>query len=703
MSNMPTTSKRLAESNTKEQGDIDTPMEPEGSSTPASHSAAASAPGNEGDSTKKVAPRKRRRGKEDGDGIEESAAQKKRTRLMSPNHSEKDEPNDMEMKDGEEDNEANSEEEEMQMKDAVRRSSEKGKVEPKKTSMTVKKPVGSKSTTVKKRGTPSLNQKKASKTEASGEDMAVPNSRVIIDKSAPAVLKEKESGAQVKLGKSRDDKSDENGSSAKEDAKEGKFQKETECPRLVLESSPSLLEKPILWFLFFLLLHGVAYGLFPGISPMPFLVDTSTQALKIYKKVYFSVVASQKKKIVNQTIMHQIIKEERERHEQKKKWINQLREVQQQLDSESIQLAKDTQTIEDDLNVIKSRVEERKFPVLELRDSLDLLEKYLNASLPGNVKPSPDNLLKIRQALSEGDKGKLIDITSVALWEIPPVPDKCGDGSDDLLLETANENDAMLFSVVVPERLKDWQEAVDRLVSSSTNDVLNNIELEKEIQYWLQSDIKESVEWDRSILQIAVGNASELLTVNMEEKGVKSGGETLVKDAILAEIQDRLEIDIADHTGEIDYASLRNGAYIIRKGPRATSRSLIQSLPFFNRVLSFTGLRFYGYGAEAALTPTDPPDALGQCWAFQNEETAAKKKMTSLHSTQEFSRGSFATLTVRLAKPVYVHSVVIEHPPLEVANRMESAVRIFRVIGYEDVMANEDAYELGRFEYKLGK
>ena len=76
------------------------------------------------------------------------------------------------------------------------------------------------------------------------------------------------------------------------------------------------------------------------------------------------------------------------------------------------------------------------------------------------------------------------------------------------------------------------------------------------------------------------------------------------------------------------------------------------------------GLRFYGHGPEAALTPTDPPDALGQCWSFLSEETVAKKRRKP-KSARDFTRGSVATLAVTLPKPIYVNSIAIEHPPLE--------------------------------------
>lgn len=79
------------------------------------------------------------------------------------------------------------------------------------------------------------------------------------------------------------------------------------------------------------------------------------------------------------------------------------------------------------------------------------------------------------------------------------------------------------------------------------------------------------------------------------------------------------------------------------------------------------------------------------------------KKRKKSRAAQDFSRGSAATLAVRLARPAYIHSVVIEHPPKEITDRIQSAIRAFRIVGYEDDLATKGSYELGRFEYKIGK
>jgi hypothetical protein len=180
-------------------------------------------------------------------------------------------------------------------------------------------------------------------------------------------------------------------------------------------------------------------------------------------------------------------------------------------------------------------------------------------------------------------------------------------------------------------------------------------------------------------------------------KHVNVGGEALLdglsEDDMLETIASRLELQRADRTGRTDYASLAAGASLIRSGPRPTSPSLVDTLPLVNRWLHRVRLRFYGHGPDAALTPTNPPDALGQCWSF---EGIPSRKRTS-------AVGSLATLSVRLPEPVRVESIVIEHAMKERTDHKESAIREFRVFGYEDADASGDAVPLGAFIYDIGK
>jgi hypothetical protein len=174
--------------------------------------------------------------------------------------------------------------------------------------------------------------------------------------------------------------------------------------------------------------------------------------------------------------------------------------------------------------------------------------------------------------------------------------------------------------------------------------------------------------------------------VEIPKREIQAGGSSM--SSIRMMVDGRLAIERADQTGNIDYAASYNGAAVIRYGDRATTPALVNKLPLFNRIAALLSLRFYGHDAEIALTPTYPQDALGQCWAF--EKTSGKYS-------------GFGTLSVRLAKPVFITSISIEHPPKEVTDRVNTAIRSFRVFGFEGPDAQGKPWPIGDFEYMIGE
>ena len=180
-------------------------------------------------------------------------------------------------------------------------------------------------------------------------------------------------------------------------------------------------------------------------------------------------------------------------------------------------------------------------------------------------------------------------------------------------------------------------------------------------------------------------------------------------------IDTSLETYKAGGTNRLDYASVRSDATVIRVGPRRTTLSVAENLSLVNRGLARAKLRFYGHGAEAALLPTFPPTANGQCWSAVQEgyrpnlwttasvvtdvmdrslrvlggdwEEEDDERGGSYELETDPYRGAYATLAVRLAKRVRVEEVVIEHPVGDVGVGRKNAVNGFRVIGYEDERA----------------
>merc|ERR1711935_984310 len=187
---------------------------------------------------------------------------------------------------------------------------------------------------------------------------------------------------------------------------------------------------------------------------------------------------------------------------------------------------------------------------------------------------------------------------------------------------------------------------------------------EDRIRKWVKSRITETIDNEDMIEVIQeikdfVQQLSNLATGTIENS---DGHSSDASDLLLSQtIERRLDVHRADTTGIYDHASLKNGAEIIYGGKRGTSKSLIDDLPVFNRILQNSKLRFYGFGPEASLTATYPPNALGQCWSFRQTPLKEQLKERELFENDDsvpndFKRGNFGTLTIRLSEPILVDS-----------------------------------------------
>jgi hypothetical protein len=214
----------------------------------------------------------------------------------------------------------------------------------------------------------------------------------------------------------------------------------------------------------------------------------------------------------------------------------------------------------------------------------------------------------------------------------------------------------------------------------------------------IESDINSDIDTIEIIKELTTPIAKTDKSSSISSSG-NGGGRGIGLEDIEEIIRYRLEMERADKTGEFDHASLLNGAQVIYGGKRGTSDSLIDSLPLYNRIMQLSKLQFYGYGPEVSIIPTWPPDALGQCWSFQQPPIKELIKRKRNMGDDDHKRGSFGTLTISLPYPVNVKSVVIEHPPNGLTDNVKSGIRAFRVIGYGDPMATEKSWSLGSFEY----
>jgi len=258
---------------------------------------------------------------------------------------------------------------------------------------------------------------------------------------------------------------------------------------------------------------------------------------------------------------------------------------------------------------------------------------------------------------SLGDDIRLVlDYSFVRDWDIPEGSCAAGGGSGSQYIE----------------RVKARAQEMKKKADESAGKIQNDEAFEEAMRGWIRNALIEHLPNYRRVLQDKVKPASQQTGASLET----------VKRVLEA----RVEVERADQTGRIDYASILNGAEVIFSGDRATSPSLVDRLPVLNRLAHLLSIRSYGFGPEAALTPTYPPTALGQCWAFQKD------------SSSKFS--AFGTLSVKLSEPVAVEKVSIEHPPKERTGDEFTAIRTFRVFGFERPDASGARFDLGAYEYK---
>ncbi|GAX27819.1 hypothetical protein FisN_13Hh074 [Fistulifera solaris] len=268
---------------------------------------------------------------------------------------------------------------------------------------------------------------------------------------------------------------------------------------------------------------------------------------------------------------------------------------------------------------------------------------------------STSTVFSIRELLGEEASEYLLDLRNIKLWNISTNVTDCGKR------ESLTEG-----------RVLDAQRQLLLDLQEETSKLVNDEKVENAVIEWILQDTAE-----RFAGPIEVSSASN-----------KPRGSNL--DSIRKAIQSRMDVVAADLTGKVDYAAISSGGVIIKTGKYATTSSIVDTLPYGNRLLHMLRLRFYGYGPEAAIMPTypfDPSQALGNCWAF----VATPSEL-----------GKYAVFSVSLANPIYATQVAIEHPPREVNDRAKAAIRSFRVVGFETADATGKAWDMGQFEYRLG-
>lgn len=366
---------------------------------------------------------------------------------------------------------------------------------------------------------------------------------------------------------------------------------------------------------------------------------------------------------------------------------------------------------------IKSSIAGERDLLLEWEWALEAAGEALDLFHQGKIGPSVLNgyLSKLSKASKVPFEAMILDATKIV------VPGEGCRGMDYIPLEQFDEVDDDEEVVIVagdidvnaldpasdaPVLLKDAQKAYEELLklAQSKNELLpvdagltfNSKKLVQEIFH--EELQKKGLDEDPPSIEelhtpIATKNDTSSPSIYTNDVVYTA------RDAVI-DIDRVLEREDADRTGNFDYASINNGARVLRRGPFATSYSLYETLPLLNRVLAYTKLRFYGHPPEVALRPTFPMPSRGQCWSFPDESASAPSKRRVGRANDLV--GSYGTLTVSLASAITVTEVIIEHIPPTISHDPTSAINEFRVLGFEDGGAFGDPWELGSFKFVNG-
>jgi len=366
-----------------------------------------------------------------------------------------------------------------------------------------------------------------------------------------------------------------------------------------------------------------------------------------------------------------------------------------------------------------TQIQIRKKLLEKKLSNLGELEELLQAN--DNFEYEDAGELGEARDLAEQLLGKILLTTSfIEIWNVSEeldMPCHLGllgseyDEDENFVEEIENEDEAPPF--LLARHLEATESDLNLRSTITAERFIGGAVAEERIRKWVKSKITEAINDEEDATQVIeeiedfVRQLSEVpmkaLSGNeLSQEELYQGHMKVVSDII----QSQLETHRADTTGIYDSASLKNGAEIIYGGKRGTSKSLIDELPVLNRILQNSKLRFYGFGPEAALTATYPPNTLGQCWSFRQTPLKDQLKERELFENDDsvpndFKRGNFGTMTIRLSEPTQVYSIIIEHPPFHMTEQAESSIRSFRVVGYEDEMASSKSWNLGSFEYSL--
>lgn len=230
--------------------------------------------------------------------------------------------------------------------------------------------------------------------------------------------------------------------------------------------------------------------------------------------------------------------------------------------------------------------------------------------------------------------------------------------------------------------LQDAKDYVKELAQRKNSELMDDPKISSSVRKWLKDVIQLSQ--DNNNLSSGLTSLSNDLVALKIGSPLATYNQSTTTHLTKASIDKHVETFV-QHAQQYDFASIHTGGSVIE---HKTSPSLVDNLPLFNKLLSKFRVRFYGYQTRAALTATGGERQLGQCWSFEQHAP-----------TEGQIEGIFATLSVKLSKAINVKHVVIEHSMN--SSSPGTAIKKFRVYGFEEPDASGYAWELGSFMYDV--
>lgn len=456
---------------------------------------------------------------------------------------------------------------------------------------------------------------------------------------------------------------------------------------------------PVGWFMIFFVLQMICYTI--TIHPvLTTVVATSKRALVFYKSYVPTPETPEVIEMVPEAedseVKTEVIVEEPKPSDFLLEQLQALDFSEHQLLASRNDLKSKSKALESFVDNIQTQIKGRQRKIEIRSNRLADVQSLLGRALSDNDLRS-NAWVEAREAASTLGLA-LLDLGSFKLWQIDE-PRECSIDATNATVSVEEEDDDTFVGpslFATPEMVERQLNDLRLQARMAAAKIMSSSESKERVRAWVRTKIGKAAKGNR--------NAVSMLKGTTVTQPTALGSKQIAKL-----IQERLEMERADRTGKFDFASLLSGAKIVSGSRRGTSRSLVDALPIFNRLMHLMSLRFYGFGPEAALMPTYPADALGQCWAFEQvplKEQIKRRRILNNNNNSnkagdDHKRGNYGTLTISLPDPVHVESVVIEHPSKDITEQVTTAIRSFRIIGYMDPEANEKAWTLGSFEYNI--